>query len=287
MSRASRTIVAATALLSILAVAPPAAAASERAKATQANASGVAVAFVRAGIELTTADGETVAMSLPAERGSNSGRPTANRAKYESADYDLTVTRNAAGATTIIEIANADAPTTYHFDFDLPRGWRLEARPDGSVLIVDRIGELAGRIEAPWARDATGKELATSFEISGDANLVQTVAHAGAVYPVLADPRVTFGRNVYFWLRGYEASWWGAASASFLAAYICAAFAALHPVLCAISTLGALALSSAFREVLAGNQCRYVVAFRYWGWPNYVERLRGYGCSYLKYEIPG
>ena len=50
---------------------------------------------------------------------------------------------------------------------------------------------------------------------------------------------------------------------------------------------GAQALQIAFRSVFNGDNCRYAVAFRYGGWPNYMERLSGYGCTCYKYDIPG
>ena len=63
----------------------------------------------------------------------------------------------------------------------------VELQLDGSVQLVDADGNEAGIIATPWALDATGAEIPTSFALDGS-TLVQTVNHHGATYPVIADP---------------------------------------------------------------------------------------------------
>lgn len=239
------------------------------------------VTFARRSIEL----GGDVAMRLPGERAAP--RAGGRGALYRAEGYTLRASTDEGWTTTLIDIPGPEAPTRYAFTFDLPRGWALEAQQDGSVAIVDRAGERAGTIAPPWARDAEGEHVPTRYAIRGRRRLVQTVSHEGAAYPVVADPSVTLGRNVYFWVRGYEIGWWGSASAGFLSTYLCAVYGSLHPVLCAVGAAGASWLIRAFHDVFSGDRCRYVIAVRYWGWPNYMERLRRHGCTYRKSEIPG
>lgn len=227
-------------------------------------------------------DGDRVAIAMQGERTAESP----DGARYESDGYSLVVRRFSAGTTTMIEIDDPSAPQSYEFSFDLAPGWWLSADGSGGVAILDRRGNQVGQVAAPWAIDANGVSVPTHYELDGKV-LVQKVDHIGAAHPVLADPSITLGSNVYVWYWGWEITWWGSVSAAYLAAYICAAYGSLHPVLCAVSAAGAFFLQTAFHSTFAGDGCRYVIAFRYWGWPNYMERLSGYGCTYRKYDIPG
>ncbi len=240
------------------------------------------VSFEHDAVTLTDNEGERVAVELPGHRVAR--RRTG--ADYRGAGFTLRSRRDAAWATTIIEIPGADAPRALSFGLRLPDRWTAELLADGSVAIGDGAGERRGTIAPPWAHDAEGNAIPTSFSLTGT-TLVQTIDHHGAVYPVTADPSITLGRNVYLWVRGYEIGWWGSSSAAFLSAYMCAAYGSLHPVMCAVGATGALWLIAAFDDVFSTDRCRYVIAVRYWGWPNYMERLSRDGCTYRKSDIPG
>lgn len=65
---------------------------------------------------------------------------------------------------------------------------------DGSFWIVnDATLENVGLVEAPWAVDAKGKQLATQYQVLADGTVRQNVDVKGATFPVVADPRVSFG----------------------------------------------------------------------------------------------
>lgn len=97
------------------------------------------------------------------------------------------------------------------FTLDLPSGASLIADGGGFNIVVD-TGETnitLGQVEAPWAVDAKGKELPTSYSWSNGV-LTQTVDTAGAAYPIVADPAVTVGVGAegfgFYWnMRGYQA----------------------------------------------------------------------------------
>lgn len=59
---------------------------------------------------------------------------------------------------------------------------------DGGVDIT-RDGSMLARFAAPWAKDAGDRSLATSYSLKGHV-LTQTIETAGAVFPVVADPRL-------------------------------------------------------------------------------------------------
>lgn len=71
--------------------------------------------------------------------------------------------------------------------FDLPAGVVPEQRPNGQWLLK-RGTDVIGSLLAPWALDAAGRSLATTYRWDG-ATLVQDVdVPADATFPVVADP---------------------------------------------------------------------------------------------------
>jgi hypothetical protein len=100
--------------------------------------------------------------------------------------------------------------------------WRLQL-PEG---VKPSIDEETGRVrflkteeknvlaldvalEKPWAVDATGKRLSTRYELDGD-KVVQHVDLKGAEFPVVTDPRLTYGWGVYLNMFGAELATIGA-----------------------------------------------------------------------------
>lgn len=87
----------------------------------------------------------------------------------------------------VVQIDDADDPTQYRFENAVPDEHIAQIQPDGSIIFFDADGNEASSIATPWAYDATGSKIPTSFALDGS-TLVQTVEHEGAVYPVIADP---------------------------------------------------------------------------------------------------
>ena len=87
----------------------------------------------------------------------------------------------------LLVIDSADAATEYRFENAVPADHTAFVHADGSVRFIDADGSEAGGIAAPWAMDADGNEVRTSYTLD-DTTLVQAVQHQGATYPVIADP---------------------------------------------------------------------------------------------------
>jgi hypothetical protein len=139
-------------------------------------------------------------------------------------------------AATIITLADASAPTRYDFGLTLPTGAAAQLASDDSVVVLDQGGNPLGSFLKPWAKDATGKNLATEYGLNGS-TLTQIVHTEGATFPVTADPHYTWGwvtGTIYFnktetklmALGGTIVSWlpspatmWGGRSLAALAAY--------------------------------------------------------------------
>lgn len=100
------------------------------------------------------------------------------------------------GVQTLIQIPDASSPSEYRFPLDLPEGGEAALSSDGAVMILDANGEPVSGFREPWAIDAEGNGVPTSFRVEGQ-ELVQIVEFtASTVFPVLADPDL-----------GVE--WWG------------------------------------------------------------------------------
>jgi hypothetical protein len=89
----------------------------------------------------------------------------------------------------LVTMENDKAPKSYAFGFELPAGLALRAsKTDGGVDIVSEDGSfVAGKIAAPWAKDANGRDLPTSYAVEG-ATITQHIETTGAKFPVVADP---------------------------------------------------------------------------------------------------
>ncbi|QNA77609.1 hypothetical protein C8250_042835 [Streptomyces sp. So13.3] len=146
--------------------------------------------------------------------------PTFDQKGFAAAPSGLTNTDVAAqstaeGATLYTVIKGSNAPTQMTYNLSLPPGAVLlpsTADSDGTAssdpdnpenpaagrvsYTIELNGAVVGTIDAPWAKDANGVSVPTSYTLQGN-HLIQTVNHAGAAYPVVADPHVSFGWWIY------------------------------------------------------------------------------------------
>lgn len=120
------------------------------------------------------------------------GRMALGRAAavYDEVGYTSIVTGSGTAANAgYAVISNASAPTEYRYDIGVgATGATLEDR-NGYVFVKGTAGTVVNVIGQAWATDATGTPVETSYTIDGS-TLVQHVAHSGATYPVVADPRL-------------------------------------------------------------------------------------------------
>ncbi|WP_331752086.1 DNRLRE domain-containing protein [Streptomyces sp. NBC_00829] len=111
------------------------------------------------------------------------------------------------GARTFQIIKNATAPHEYTSAMQLPAGATLTPFDGDTVLVSSGTDENAvthGLIDAPWARDANGNDVPTSYRIEGS-KLIQVVDFTSTTaFPVVADPKLTFGWGIYVNAKGVE-----------------------------------------------------------------------------------
>ena len=147
-------------------------------------------------ITAPTADGKEVSVGLPVTDAAasvtqgGSALYAAEGSPVEVTVQALDTSNNsevAASVRTTLTILDATSPTSFTFPIDLPAGTALERQEDGTVVAVSSNGQAIGSFAAPWAVDATGKEIPTRYEVR-NGSLIQHVDHTAAAYPVVADP---------------------------------------------------------------------------------------------------
>jgi hypothetical protein len=124
---------------------------------------------------------------------------------------------DAVSARTLLVLNDSSAPAEYRFDLRVPAGSRLSLEAGGGVDVLNSRGRILARVAAPWAKDAAGQDVKTSYRIDGT-TLVQTVKLTEHTkFPVVADPKLTYGFGVYLNLWGWEANAYGPALGALLA----------------------------------------------------------------------
>ncbi|WP_245790441.1 DNRLRE domain-containing protein [Streptomyces monashensis] len=101
------------------------------------------------------------------------------------------------GSRTLNILKDSSAPHDYETGFVIPAGMKAVTHDDGSVSIIsegdDKTDqkperEPAGFFAAPWAKDANGKDIPTSYKVVGN-KLVQHVEFdANSAFPIVIDP---------------------------------------------------------------------------------------------------
>lgn len=151
-------------------------------------------------IDPTTEKDDSVVLGLPVDAGHRDAAVAKDgTAVYADASggVDVAVQATATNVRVSTVIRNADAPTTFTYDVDgaspvlLPDGG-VELRqdvelvlPDGSTVVQNVAGVTA---DAPWAKDADGKDVPTHYEVRGNAVVQVVETSADTAFPVVADP---------------------------------------------------------------------------------------------------
>ncbi|WP_306333670.1 hypothetical protein [Streptomyces sp. KL118A] len=159
-------------------------------------------------VRTTAPDGTTFGLGLPQTKSVEGVKAGAGTIVYPDAadSTDLAVQPTMeGGARTLVTFKDKNAPTEQRFDLQMPAGTRLAANYSGGYDIFQDTGKgfttLKGTISSPWAKDADGKDIATSYKLEGG-TLVQSIdTNSTTAFPVVADPHYTWGiisGTVYF-----------------------------------------------------------------------------------------
>ncbi|MEW2444843.1 hypothetical protein [Micromonospora marina] len=122
-------------------------------------------------------------------------------------DAALRIAPGSAQLLTVMRSPSASSEQRYALT--LPTGTGLVPAEDGGYVLMNDNGSIVGAVDAPWAVDAGGKALPTRYRLDGN-TLIQSTDTEGAAFPVVADPKLTYGIGVYLNLWGYELRAWTA-----------------------------------------------------------------------------
>jgi hypothetical protein len=111
-----------------------------------------------------------------------------NQAIIFTDDADIILQSVEGGVRSILSINSTHSHKSYDFPLDLPKGFSLEKKKDGSVNIKDENNTLHTTILKPWARDAKGREVETYYTIKGSTLTQYVDFNAEHAFPVIADP---------------------------------------------------------------------------------------------------
>ena len=149
-------------------------------------------------VVVETADQVAVTPVLP---GATEKDATTGSDVYRGSDFGTVTGTGAEGTNaSFIVINNAAAPSDYQFTI----GSKTDVLTliDGKVQVKNADGAVVNYLTAPWAHDANGKEVPTSYSVQPGSNIVtQHVDTTGAAFPVTADPSTGCGIgwcSVYF-----------------------------------------------------------------------------------------
>jgi hypothetical protein len=219
-------------------------------------AASTAKVTLKTGLAVTT--GRHTVLVRPVAAGTGRALSPSGLAVYaDTAESSYAMsTASTGGNAGYAVIRGPGAPAEYRFMFTVDgRPAVLKLTEGGGVEVFDRAGVLVNAVVPAWAVDAGGAAVATSYSVSGNI-LTQRVEHAGAAYPVVADPRL---RCDGLWctneLTRHETR---LLAANALSPGIACRFLGPGASVCAAVLIGAWAQANL---ALANNQC---VGFRVW-----------------------
>lgn len=187
--------------------------------------------------------------SVPDELQSGSGQPVSSS---ELGGALLTSYSSALGVQTLTEIAGSSAPTEYAFPLTIPEGGALELQPDGSVFVNDVQGLPIALLDIPWAVDANGSAVPTSFRVEGNTVTQVVDQSATTAFPVVADPDL-------WWVVANSAGCLAEIAGLTLAATkVVQAFAKADKIIRAANTLGK------YYDALGGSVDKVIGVLKKW-----------------------
>lgn len=145
------------------------------------------------GAKTLTATGDTVSITLAGAKNVTGAKAGKNTTVYPGAakDTDLAIQPTTDGGIRALAVLkDAAAPREQRYDIGLPEGTRLVKLNTGAVAAIAKNGTFLVGIATPWAKDATGNPVPTSYRIDGN-TLIQSVQTTDSTaFPVVADPKL-------------------------------------------------------------------------------------------------
>lgn len=223
------------------------------------------------GVRVTTPTGTgSFTIGLP-----GGGQAVATQTSGDTTTYsqvapatDLVAEAQRGGLRLSTVLSGPSAPTSFSYPLTLPAGAALVATNDGGAVVQDSDGSVAAVIAPPWAHDANGQAVPTSYTISG-ATLTQTVTPGStAAYPIVADPSISFGAtHAVITLKAKDQrillSGAGPAIGALAGALACSEGGPAAAVCAAVGAFLTGAVTSAISQYGVSEKCDVVVTISY------------------------
>lgn len=145
------------------------------------------------GIVLSSADEDLSDLALVLPDGDNvdsAEESDLGGVRFENSDgTSSTVLPKDDGSVQVATvIPDSNSPRSFTYEIHGSSGGSLVLESDGSVSVLDASGEWEGGVSAPWATDADGNSVPTSYTVDGN-RLTQHVEFSEeTAFPVVADP---------------------------------------------------------------------------------------------------
>lgn len=171
------------------------------------------------------------------------------------------------GARVMSVVKDRKAAGALHWRIDGPSADTATVMPDGSVQLSASDGTVDFVIAAPWAVDARGAAVATRYVVRGRTLVQQLDVTSQTAFPVVADPSVSFGWNIYIHLNGTDQRALVAGGVAAGAAVAAAVCLELGPgdLFCAAGGAAAGAILGSYVSDNYHPRCTLTLKFRYWG----------------------
>ncbi|MDZ7930136.1 hypothetical protein [Rhodococcus sp. NPDC076796] len=109
---------------------------------------------------------------------------------YECGSFEVIVPQRDPrdGALLMIHLLDARAPHRFEFATSMPPRWSLRLEHDGSVSVLDDLGDAVIFIGRPWAFDSDLHPVRVHYTIENGLLVQNVLATADTGYPILIDP---------------------------------------------------------------------------------------------------
>lgn len=137
----------------------------------------------------TASGDQTAIIELPDEIPAGDGVVTDDGTVVYTADDnsgDAVAVQTLADGSTRIQTVLGSAESAHEFGYRMD-GYQPYQSDTGEVIFMDASGNFVP-VAAPWATDANGKPVMTSYEVRGDQLFQVVTPDASTAYPVVADP---------------------------------------------------------------------------------------------------
>jgi hypothetical protein len=147
------------------------------------------------GVSIGLGSGRSITMGVANSQGAAGAvTNTTGTTTYVNAKAHTTtaVQLTADGVRQAVLLDSPAAGTSFTIPLTLPVGTNLVSDGKGGYDVTasaSGVTAVIGNVNAPWAKDAKGKPLATSYGLKGG-TLTQIVNTKNATYPIAADPTI-------------------------------------------------------------------------------------------------